>query len=225
MPSIQWYSSAKQPPGQRRTGILLFFRAATTSLRMPRVLGIGLSSPTQIAAVDAVAEVLGEMAVDVPVDRAPCPGRHGSPAGWRARPRWHAIQESPASGCAGREIQRFAITFIVPLHWSSVDRIGRVLVPRADPAVEPDSRPVKCLSQPSTRLSSRPPQIPARSRARRPRINRERAVVSAHQTSTERLFPIPAGVSEVRALQGFANRERSLRRLCDRRQSGKAISI
>ena len=48
MPSIQWYSSAKQPPGQRTTGTWIFFSAATTSLRMPRVLGMGLSSPTQM---------------------------------------------------------------------------------------------------------------------------------------------------------------------------------
>ena len=47
MPSIQWYSSAKQPPGQRSYGTLIFRSAATTSLRMPRVLGIGESSPTQ----------------------------------------------------------------------------------------------------------------------------------------------------------------------------------
>ena len=77
MPSFQWYSSAKHPPGQRSTGILIFLSAATTSLRMPRVLGIGLSSPTQIAFVDAAAQVLGEMAVDVAVDRVPRPGRHG----------------------------------------------------------------------------------------------------------------------------------------------------
>ena len=47
IPSIQWYSSAKQPPGQRRTGTLIFFNASTTSLRIPRVLGMELSSPTQ----------------------------------------------------------------------------------------------------------------------------------------------------------------------------------
>ena len=48
MPSFQWYSSAKQPPGQRSTGMLSSFSAATTSLRMPRVFGIGESSPTQM---------------------------------------------------------------------------------------------------------------------------------------------------------------------------------
>ena len=48
MPSFQWYSSAKHPPGQRSTGILICRNAATTSLRMPRVFGIGLSSPTQM---------------------------------------------------------------------------------------------------------------------------------------------------------------------------------
>ena len=48
MPSRQWYSSAKQPPGQRSTGMFSAFSAATTSLRMPRVFGIGESGPTQI---------------------------------------------------------------------------------------------------------------------------------------------------------------------------------
>ena len=48
MPSRQWYSSAKQPPGQRRTGMLSSLSAATTSLRMPRVFGIGESAPTQM---------------------------------------------------------------------------------------------------------------------------------------------------------------------------------
>ena len=48
IPSFQWYSSAKQPPGQRMTGTFSAFSAATTSLRMPRVLGIGEAGPTQI---------------------------------------------------------------------------------------------------------------------------------------------------------------------------------
>ncbi len=47
MPLRQWYSSAKQPPGHRTLGTLSAFSAATTSLRMPRVLGIGESGPTQ----------------------------------------------------------------------------------------------------------------------------------------------------------------------------------
>ena len=47
MPLRQWYSSAKQPPGQRTFGTLSAFSAATTSLRMPRVLGMGESGPTQ----------------------------------------------------------------------------------------------------------------------------------------------------------------------------------
>ncbi len=47
MPSIQWYSSAKQPPGQRRLGMRMARSASTRSLRIPRVLGIGESSPTQ----------------------------------------------------------------------------------------------------------------------------------------------------------------------------------
>ena len=45
-PSVQWYSSAKHPPGQRSTGTCKVRSAATTSLRMPRVLGMGESSPT-----------------------------------------------------------------------------------------------------------------------------------------------------------------------------------
>src|SRR6476646_7902066 len=32
MPSFQWYVSAKQPPGQRSTGIFNFFKASITSL-------------------------------------------------------------------------------------------------------------------------------------------------------------------------------------------------
>ena len=48
IPSFQWYSSAKQPPGQRSTGISSCLSAATTSLRIPRVFGIGEFGPTQI---------------------------------------------------------------------------------------------------------------------------------------------------------------------------------
>ena len=47
MPSFQWYSSAKHPPGQRSTGILVRLRVSTTSERMPRVFGMGESTPTQ----------------------------------------------------------------------------------------------------------------------------------------------------------------------------------
>ena len=47
VPSRQWYSSAKQPPGQRITGMCSSLSAAMTSLRRPRVFGIGESSPTQ----------------------------------------------------------------------------------------------------------------------------------------------------------------------------------
>ena len=46
-PFSQWYSSAKQPPGQRRLGMLMSFRACTTSSRTPAVFWIGESSPTQ----------------------------------------------------------------------------------------------------------------------------------------------------------------------------------
>ena len=48
IPSIQWYSSAKQPPGQRSTGMFSSLRAPTTSLRMPRVFGIEEPGPTQM---------------------------------------------------------------------------------------------------------------------------------------------------------------------------------
>src|SRR5271157_3281352 len=48
MPFRQWYSSAKQPPGQRTFGTFSAFSAATTSLRIPRVLGTVESGPTQI---------------------------------------------------------------------------------------------------------------------------------------------------------------------------------
>jgi hypothetical protein len=47
MPLRQWYSSAKHPPGQRTFGTLSALSAATTSLRMPRVFGMGDSGPTQ----------------------------------------------------------------------------------------------------------------------------------------------------------------------------------
>src|SRR5581483_2939543 len=48
MPLRQWYSSAKQPPGQRTFGTLIAFSAATTSLRMPRVFGIEEPGPTHM---------------------------------------------------------------------------------------------------------------------------------------------------------------------------------
>ncbi len=47
MPSFQWYSSAKQPPGQRRFGVLAFLSALTISFLIPRSFGTGESSPTQ----------------------------------------------------------------------------------------------------------------------------------------------------------------------------------
>ena len=47
MPSIQWYSSAKHPPGQRRTGTDKSFSALNTSVRYPLILGISEFSPTQ----------------------------------------------------------------------------------------------------------------------------------------------------------------------------------
>jgi hypothetical protein len=59
-PSRQWYSSAKQPPGQRRFGI----GTDTADVRDRRVL----ADPEP--AVDAASEVLGE----VPVEMAADPG-------------------------------------------------------------------------------------------------------------------------------------------------------
>ena len=47
MPLRQWYSSAKHPPGQRTLGTLIALSASTTSLRMPRVFGMGEPVPTQ----------------------------------------------------------------------------------------------------------------------------------------------------------------------------------
>jgi len=47
MPSRQWYSSAKQPPGQRRFGMSSSRSACMTSWRIPPTLGIGESAPTQ----------------------------------------------------------------------------------------------------------------------------------------------------------------------------------
>ena len=71
MPSRQWYSSAKQPPGQRRFGIcsarkrLDHVESDAALVRDRRVL----ADPE--AAVDASAQVLGEVAVEVPADRRP----------------------------------------------------------------------------------------------------------------------------------------------------------
>ena len=48
MPSRQWYSSAKQPPGQRSTGMRMAFMASTTSVRIPFTLGMLLSFPTKM---------------------------------------------------------------------------------------------------------------------------------------------------------------------------------
>ena len=47
-PSFQWYSSAKQPPGQRSTGTRMCRSASTTSVLMPFTFGIGLSFPTNM---------------------------------------------------------------------------------------------------------------------------------------------------------------------------------
>jgi hypothetical protein len=46
IPSRQWYSSPKQPPGQRKLGMFSAFSASTTSRRMPWSFGMWLSSPT-----------------------------------------------------------------------------------------------------------------------------------------------------------------------------------
>ena len=47
MPSFQWYSSAKQPPGQRSTGMRIFRSASTMSVRIPFTFGMELFSPTK----------------------------------------------------------------------------------------------------------------------------------------------------------------------------------
>jgi hypothetical protein len=67
MPSFQWYSSAKQPPGQRTSG------TCKSSARRPRRCASPWCSGSSIRAdphafVDAGAQVLGELAVDVLVD-------------------------------------------------------------------------------------------------------------------------------------------------------------
>ncbi len=68
MPFRQWYSSAKHPPGHRTFGTLSALSAATTSLRMPRVLGIWRVGTHPDALVDALAEMLRELAEEVAVD-------------------------------------------------------------------------------------------------------------------------------------------------------------
>src|SRR5688572_10518027 len=47
IPSLQWYSSAKHPPGQRRFGILILRSASTISVRILRVLVIVEFSSTK----------------------------------------------------------------------------------------------------------------------------------------------------------------------------------
>ena len=47
IPSLQWYSSAKQPPGHLITGTFRSFNACSTSQRYPSMLGISESGPTQ----------------------------------------------------------------------------------------------------------------------------------------------------------------------------------
>src|SRR6185312_10149823 len=47
IPSRQWYSSAKQPPGQRRLGIFISLSAATTSRRIRSCLATGSDLSTQ----------------------------------------------------------------------------------------------------------------------------------------------------------------------------------
>ena len=102
MPSFQWYSSAKQPPGQRSTGMFSSLSAATTSLRIPRVFGIGELGAHPDALVDAAAEVLGEVAVDVLVDdRARLVGAQDR-AGRRRRGRGRRLR----AGSGGREQER-----------------------------------------------------------------------------------------------------------------------
>ena len=48
LPSIQWYSSPKQPPGQRSTGTFRALKASSTSVRYPFTFGMEESLPTQM---------------------------------------------------------------------------------------------------------------------------------------------------------------------------------
>ena len=48
MPSRQWYSSAKHPPGHRNTGTLELLERGDDIVAIARVFGIGEFSPTQI---------------------------------------------------------------------------------------------------------------------------------------------------------------------------------
>jgi hypothetical protein len=71
MPSRQWYSSAKHPPGQRRFGNSDFFQRRDHVV--PNASGVGngrvFSNPN--ALVNSPAEVLAELPVNVPADRGP----------------------------------------------------------------------------------------------------------------------------------------------------------
>ena len=68
MPSFQWYSSAKHPPGQRSIGILICLRACDDVVADAPRVGDGAVLADPEAAVDAAAQVLGEVPVDVAVD-------------------------------------------------------------------------------------------------------------------------------------------------------------
>ena len=68
MPSFQWYSSAKHPPGQRRTGMFEVLQRGDDVVADAAGVGDRRSGPDPDAFVDAAAQVLGEVAVHVAVD-------------------------------------------------------------------------------------------------------------------------------------------------------------
>ena len=55
-------------PASGRWALSVLCSAATTSLRMPRVFGIGDSGPNPDALVEAVAEILGKLSEEVAID-------------------------------------------------------------------------------------------------------------------------------------------------------------
>ena len=71
MPSFQWYSSAKQPPGQRSTGMFSCLERRDDVVADAAGVRDRATSADPDAFVDAAAEVLGEVAVDVLVDDRP----------------------------------------------------------------------------------------------------------------------------------------------------------
>ena len=68
MPLRQWYSSAKQPPGQRTFGTLQRLQRGDDVVADAAGVGDGGVGADPDALVDAVAEMLGELAEEVAVD-------------------------------------------------------------------------------------------------------------------------------------------------------------